>query len=133
MSLSCPASLAPHPADTWVLVADSIYRHGINDFPQSGALLMHYSNFLHHVRHDAASSITHLTKASKMSDSSTPLRYVFYVRDRWHRMANATSGFGGDGAMDLLSYVEFQHQYKGVQVREGSRAIQGGGTSSLFC
>jgi len=100
--------------DHWVLVADSIYRHGISEFPQSGALMMHYSNFLHFVQHDSVNSIAHLTKASKGS-SGTVLRYVFYVRDRWHRLASASSGFGGDGAMDLLSYVEFQHQYKGVQ------------------
>lgn len=69
---------------------------------------------MQNIRHLPESSGVILAKANKLS-SGFVLKYPLFLRDRQIRFAAAAAGFGGDGAMDLLSYVEFQNSYKMVQ------------------
>jgi hypothetical protein len=82
--------------------------------PDSPYLHIVYSNFLIEVRHNLTSGWGHL-EAAKRAGPNLSHQFSIFTRQQQHKQQSAAGGGGGGGegeAVDLVSYVEFQKNYK---------------------
>lgn len=83
---------------------------GVAMKPKSVFMHIAYSNFLIDVRKNVQSGWNQLDAATALGPN---LSYQFSVfsRKQEHKQQSGGAG-GGEGAVDLVSYVEFQKNYK---------------------
>jgi hypothetical protein len=82
--------------------------------PNSTFMHIVYSNFLIDVRHNVQSGWNHLDQAAKLGPGLS-YQFSIFSRKQEHKQQSGGGG-GGEGAVDLVSYVEFQKLYKCVCV-----------------
>lgn len=104
----------------WVTAAELAIRMGIAQFPDSYRLSMLYANFLIDVRRSGAQGTNVLARVKKMS-ANMDVRFQGFCRDREQTQRGGSGSVGAEGAMDLVSFVEFHNNFKSVQVRPGPR------------
>ncbi len=73
-------------------------------------LTITYSNFLIEVQNNYQSGVTQLQQAKKLEPSMSD-RFAIFVREQEHKQ-KAQSQSSGESAVDLVSYVEFQRNYR---------------------
>jgi len=100
----------------WATAAEIILRMGLTQFPDSPALSMLYYSFLTETKAAGQQSQQLLSRVKKLR-TGADLRFQIFCRDREQTQGGGTPGMGGggEGAMDLISYVEFQNKFKGAK------------------
>lgn len=96
-------------AEKTARAADEILKLGNKQFQESAFLALAYSNFLLTVRQNSQSSNAQMTRAGKLP-LGWALKLHIFVRNVEEK--TKASHKSGDGAMDLISYVEFQQNFK---------------------
>lgn len=80
--------------------------------PKSVFMHIAYSNFLIDVRHNAQSGWNQLDQATSLGPNLS-YQFSIFTRKQEHKQKSGGGGGGGEGgAVDLVSYVEFQKNYK---------------------
>jgi hypothetical protein len=80
--------------------------------PDSVFMHIAYSNFLLEVRHNTQSGWNQLDLASGLLPNLS-YQFSIFTRKQEHKQQSGGGGGGGEsGAVDLVSYVEFQKNYK---------------------
>lgn len=79
--------------------------------PNSVFMHIAYSNFLIDVRHNMQSGWNHLEHSKKLEPN---LSYQFSIFTRIQEHKQKAGGGGTEGSTDLVSYVEFQKNYRFV-------------------
>lgn len=83
--------------------------------PHSPYLHIVYSNFLIEVRGSNQSGWSMLEEARKLEPNFS-FQFSIFTREQEHKQKSAGVGGGGGGeAVDLVSYVEFQRNFRCVQ------------------
>lgn len=98
--------------EKWVDTAEAILKAGLKQFPDSSYLNLVYSNFLFSVRNNGQAATVQLSRARK-TRLTFGERFMIFVRDRERKQRSGTEQ-AGDAAMDLVSYVEFQNNYRAL-------------------
>jgi hypothetical protein len=81
--------------------------------PNSVFMHIIYSNFLIDVRHNIQSGWGHLEQATKLGPNLSYQFSIFARKQEHKQQAGGGGGGGGEGgAVDLVSYVEFQKNWK---------------------
>jgi len=89
-----------------------ICQAGVIMKPNSVFMHIAYSNFLINVRHNIQSGWNHLDQATKLGPNLS-YQFSMFSRKQEHKQQSGGGGGGGEGgAVDLVSYVEFQKNYK---------------------
>lgn len=83
---------------------------GVAMKPNSVFMHIAYSNFLLDVRHNAQAGWSHLEMAKKL-EPNLSYQFSMFSRHQEHKQKSAGGG-GGEGSTDLVSYVEFQKNYR---------------------
>lgn len=83
---------------------------GMAHFHDDVFLTITYSNFLIEVQNNYQSGVTQLQQAKKLEPSMSD-RFAIFVREQEHKQ-KAQSQSSGESAVDLVSYVEFQRNYR---------------------
>ena len=78
--------------------------------PKSPYLHIVYSNFLIEVRHNHQSGWSHLEQAKKLN-LNLSFQFSIFTRQQESKQQSA-AGSSGEASVDLVSYVEFQKNYK---------------------
>lgn len=82
--------------------------------PDSPYLRIVYSNFLIEVRHNNHAGWQQLEAVRKLGPNLS-YQFSIFTREQEHKQKAAAGGSGGEGhGVDLVSYVEFQKNYKWV-------------------
>jgi hypothetical protein len=79
--------------------------------PSSVFMHIAYSNFLIDVRHNIQSGWNHLELATGLGPNLS-YQFSIFTRKQEHKQQSGGGGGGEGGAVDLVSYVEFQKNYK---------------------
>ncbi|KAG2493479.1 hypothetical protein HYH03_008295 [Edaphochlamys debaryana] len=93
-----------------VRLAETILKVGQAHFHDDVFLTITYSNFLIEVQNNYQSGVTQLQQAKKLEPSMSD-RFAIFVREQEHKQ-KAQSQSSGESAVDLVSYVEFQRNYR---------------------
>ena len=108
------------PCDAGALdAAEAVLRAGVTVFPDSPYLHIVYSNFLIEVRKNDATGWSQLEAARKLKPNLS-YQFSIFTREQEHkqRAAGGAGGGGGGGSggggVDLVSYVEFQKNYRAL-------------------
>ncbi|GIL79405.1 hypothetical protein Vretimale_18290 [Volvox reticuliferus] len=94
-------------------LAETILRAGIQQFPKSPYLHIVYANLLIECRQQLQSGWTQLEEARRMP-LNLSYRFSIFTREQEHKQKAAVSS-SGESAADLVSYVEFQRNYRLIQ------------------
>ncbi|GLI68263.1 hypothetical protein VaNZ11_012618, partial [Volvox africanus] len=94
-------------------LAEVILRAGIQQFPKSPYLHIVYANLLIECRQQLQSGWTQLEEARRMP-LNLSYRFSIFTREQEHKQKAAVSS-SGESAADLVSYVEFQRNYRLIQ------------------
>eukprot|EP01113_Clastostelium_recurvatum_P039943 TRINITY_DN6158_c0_g1_i1.p1 TRINITY_DN6158_c0_g1~~TRINITY_DN6158_c0_g1_i1.p1 ORF type:complete len:1162 (+),score=218.29 TRINITY_DN6158_c0_g1_i1:299-3487(+) len=105
-SVSLPVKI-PNEA---LQVALWIYRSGMARFPRSAYLLVSYSSFLQCFTSQDSLSFS-LVEQAKEVRPALDMRFLIYTAEhhRMHKRQSELLAQTGEGAMDLLSYLEFHN------------------------
>ncbi|KAG2497033.1 hypothetical protein HYH03_005036 [Edaphochlamys debaryana] len=103
-----------------VQLADRILRAGIVLFPASAFAHILYSNLLIEVQNLNQAGQSQLMAAKKLNPGYVD-RFAIFVREQ-QRLQQAHTSTTGDAAVDLMSYVEFQRNYR-LLARATQRAL----------
>eukprot|EP00879_Flechtneria_rotunda_P020397 GHRR01021459.1.p1 GENE.GHRR01021459.1~~GHRR01021459.1.p1 ORF type:complete len:889 (+),score=208.65 GHRR01021459.1:224-2890(+) len=98
---------------TAVELAENVLKAGVAMMPNSVFLHIVYSNFLIEVRHNHQLGWSHLERAKRLEPN---LSYQFSIFTRQQEHKQKSGGAGGEGSVDLVSYVEFQKNYRSLLV-----------------
>ncbi|GLI64845.1 hypothetical protein VaNZ11_008226 [Volvox africanus] len=93
-----------------VKLAETVIKVGLAQFHDDVFLTITYSNFLIEVQNNYQSGVTQLQQAKKLEPSISD-RFAIFVREQEHKQ-KAQSQSSGESAVDLVSYVEFQRNYR---------------------
>ncbi|KAG2450719.1 hypothetical protein HYH02_004557 [Chlamydomonas schloesseri] len=93
-----------------VKLAETVLKVGLAHFHDDVFLTITYSNFLIEVQNNYQSGVTQLQQAKKLEPSMSD-RFAIFVREQEHKQ-KAQSQSSGESAVDLVSYVEFQRNYR---------------------
>ncbi|GLC33063.1 hypothetical protein PLESTB_000374500 [Pleodorina starrii] len=93
-----------------VKLAETIIKVGLAQFHDDVFLTITYSNFLIEVQNNYQSGVTQLQQAKKLEPPISD-RFAIFVREQEHKQ-KAQSQSSGESAVDLVSYVEFQRNYR---------------------
>lgn len=93
----------------FVVAADAILQAGMRQFPDDAYLRIYYGNFLIEIVGDRPRGTDFLEQGRKLSPNIRH-RFMLFVRDRERKQSSLDGGTAG-GAMDLVSYVEFQNNF----------------------
>ncbi|GFR48517.1 hypothetical protein Agub_g10412 [Astrephomene gubernaculifera] len=93
-----------------VRLAETVLKVGQAHFHDDVFLTITYSNFLIEVQNNYQSGVTQLQQAKKLEPSISD-RFAIFVREQEHKQ-KAQSQSSGESAVDLVSYVEFQRNYR---------------------
>ncbi|KAG2501688.1 hypothetical protein HYH03_000190 [Edaphochlamys debaryana] len=92
-----------------VALSEQIVKAGMMELPTDPRMIILYSSFLIDVQGSYQSGYTQLQTAKKQSPG--PLeRFAIFSREQEH--TQKVSGANGQGAVDLVSYVEFQRNHR---------------------
>ncbi|KAG2449446.1 hypothetical protein HYH02_005593 [Chlamydomonas schloesseri] len=100
--------------------ADRIIRAGIALFPTSAYAHILYANFLIEVQSLYQAGQSQLMAARKLTPNFLE-RYALFMRQQQH-MQRAHTSTTGESAVDLVTYVEFQRNYR-LLLRATTRAL----------
>jgi hypothetical protein len=89
----------------------SACKAGVAMKPSSVFMHIAYSNFLIDVRHNIQSGWNHLELATGLGPNLS-YQFSIFTRKQEHKQQSGGGGGGEGGAVDLVSYVEFQKNYK---------------------
>ncbi|KAG2497028.1 hypothetical protein HYH03_005031 [Edaphochlamys debaryana] len=103
-----------------VQLAERILRAGIVLFPASAFAHILYSNLLIEVQNLNQAGQSQLMAAKKLNPGYVD-RFAIFVREQ-QRLQQAHTSTTGDAAVDLVSYVEFQRNYR-LLARATQRAL----------
>jgi len=103
-------------------MAEQLLKQGLEAFPTSAYLHIVYSSFLLVLRDKMRQSVTMLDKARDL-DPDLGQRFQIFVREREFKQQQQGESTG-EGAMDLVSYVEFQKNYR-MLLHSHRAALQG--------
>ncbi len=79
--------------------------------PNSVYLHIVYSNFLIEVRGSNQNGWSHLEEARKLEPNFS-FQFSIFTREQEHKQKSSGMGGGGGEAVDLVSYVEFQRNFR---------------------
>ena len=105
-----------------LMAAQRLLAMGLRQFPDSPQLQLFVSHFFLHVGKNHQKSSAQLQRARQLP-MSLGLRFQVFCRDREAMQAGADSGLGAEGAMDLVTYVEFQNNFQAAQ-RSHTQALR---------
>ncbi|PNH07141.1 Tiny macrocysts protein B, partial [Tetrabaena socialis] len=95
-------------------LAETVVRAGIQQFPKSPFLHIVYANLLIDCRENYQSGWAQLEEARRMP-LNLSYRFSIFTREQQHKQKAAAVSSSGENASDLVSYVEFQRNYKLIQ------------------
>ncbi|KAG2487286.1 hypothetical protein HYH03_014127 [Edaphochlamys debaryana] len=101
------------PDPQYLDLAETIIRAGIQQFPKSPYLHIVYANFLIECRQQLQSGWAQLEEARRMP-LNLSYRFSIFTREQEHKQKAAVSS-SGESAADLVSYVEFQRNWRLIQ------------------
>lgn len=78
--------------------------------PTSPYIHIVYANFLIEVRHNNQNGWVQLEKARKLSPNLS-FQFSIFTREQEHKQ-KAAAGSSGEQSVDLVSYVEFQKNFR---------------------
>eukprot|EP00882_Tetradesmus_deserticola_P006573 GHRQ01006917.1.p1 GENE.GHRQ01006917.1~~GHRQ01006917.1.p1 ORF type:complete len:1485 (+),score=562.58 GHRQ01006917.1:723-5177(+) len=94
-------------------VAENVLKAGVAMKPNSVYLHIVYSNYLIDVRHNQQLGWSHLEQAKKLEPN---LSYQFSIFTRGQEHKQKAAAGGDNQSVDLVSYVEFQKNYRALLV-----------------
>eukprot|EP00741_Cyanophora_paradoxa_P008210 tig00000025_g7945.t1 len=92
--------------------ADAVYQQGLKLYPKSAPVYLAYSNYLKAFKDNQQLEFTYVDR-SRHLPLDFSLRYAIFRKDREKEQSSRSDG--GEGGMDLVSYVEFQKQLKAAK------------------
>lgn len=105
--------LIPDPAA--LDLGELVIKGGLQQFPNSPFMRIVYANFLIVCREQMQSGWAQLELARKMHPNLS-YRFSLFTWEQEHKQKAATSSTGNNTATDLVSYVEFQKNYKSLMM-----------------
>jgi hypothetical protein len=126
--LCAQCALVQLPKDPYIIVLHSSFLIDVQGSYQSGYTVLQVCGFLPliyssrllqgHCGQSPTSAFVplHLLQQAKKQDPSFLMRYAIFTREQQHTQKSASANAGGraKAAIDLVSYVEFQRNYKWV-------------------
>ncbi|EFJ44861.1 hypothetical protein VOLCADRAFT_94889 [Volvox carteri f. nagariensis] len=91
--------------------AEAIIKAGLVLFPTRAFMIMLYSNFLWDVLDNPQAGYSQL-QAAKKANPNYMERFAIYRREQEHLARTAQTKGNGESTLDLVSYVEFQRNYR---------------------
>ncbi|KXZ56496.1 hypothetical protein GPECTOR_1g444 [Gonium pectorale] len=91
--------------------AEAIIKAGLVLFPTRAFMIMLYSNFLWDVLDNPQAGYSQLQAAKKAAPNYME-RFAIYRREQEHLARTAQTKGNGESTLDLVSYVEFQRNYR---------------------
>jgi hypothetical protein len=96
-------------------LGELVIKGGLQQFPISPFMRIVYANFLIVCREQMQSGWAQLELARKMHPNLS-YRFSIFTWEQEHKQKAATSSTGNNAATDLVSYVEFQKNYKNLMM-----------------
>ncbi|WIA28374.1 hypothetical protein OEZ86_010920 [Tetradesmus obliquus] len=96
-------------------IAENVLKAGVAMKPNSVFLHIVYSNYLIDVRHNHQLGWNHLEQAKKL-EPNLSYQFSIFTRGQEHKQKAAGGGSGNNESVDLVSYVEFQKNYRALLV-----------------
>lgn len=108
-----PAVTATSQSSPDLVFPSCVVQAGVAMKPNSVFLHIMYSNFLIDVRHNIQLGWSHLEQAKKL-EPNLSYQFSIFTRNQEHKQkaAGGGGGAGNEGSVDLVSYVEFQKNYR---------------------
>lgn len=105
-----------------VSLAERIVRAGAALLPHEVYMSILWSSFLIDVQGSYQQGYAELQNAKKLPNHSMLERFCIFIRDQEHTQKSSAVTTGDNSNVDLVSYVEFQRNFKWVgQGQAGSR------------
>lgn len=95
-----------------VKLAETVIKAGLIYFPASAFITVMYGNFMIECQDNYHSGTSQLRAAKKMNPSPIE-KFIIFVRESEH-MQKVQQQAGGESTVDLVSYVEFNRNFKWV-------------------
>lgn len=93
-----------------VKLAETVLKAGLTWYPTDAFLTVLYGNFMIECQDNYHSGTSQLRASKKMAPSPVE-KYVVFVREAEH-MLKVQAQAGGESTVDLVSYVEFQRNFR---------------------
>ena len=95
-----------------VLLAERMIRAGMHLMPSRPYMLIWWSSFLIDVQGSYQSGYAELQAAKKAPNPSLLERFCIFIREQEHTQKSSAASSGENAQVDLVSYVEFQRNYR---------------------
>jgi hypothetical protein len=95
-----------------VRLAERIIKAGKQVMPSSPYMVLWYSSFLIDVQGSYQSGYAELQTAKKVPGPSFLEKFCIFIREQEHTQKASAATSGDNASVDLVSYVEFQRNYR---------------------